>query len=141
VIVGFTGARNGMTDSQRGAVTAFLRAWHVLAFVHGDCIGSDDDADSIAFELNLPRVLRPGKEERYRAHGEKRGGNVLKVYPAMDFLLRNGLIVKDSHIMLATPAGPETTRSGTWSTVRRARDAKKHIVVIFPSGQLKHEGL
>lgn len=141
MIVGFTGTRAGMTDAQKGAVERFLRAWHVMAFVHGDCVGSDDEADAIAFALGLARVLRPCTIHALRAHGERRGGHVLKVYAPEHPLARNEKIVIDSHIMLATPGGPEVKRSGTWHTIRRAREQKKHVVIIFPSGQMRHEGL
>lgn len=141
MIVGFTGTRAGMTDAQKGVVERFLRAWHVMAFEHGDCIGADDDADEIAVRIGLARVLRPCDIERMRAHGERRGGHVLKVYAPERPLVRNEKIVLDSHMMLSTPNGPETTRSGTWMTIRRARQAKRHIVIVFPSGQMRHEGI
>jgi len=129
-----------MTDAQKGAIESFLRAWYVLAFVHGDCIGSDDQADEIAVKLGLARVLRPCTIEALRAHGERRGGHVLKVYAPEAPLLRNDRIVRDTHILIAAPNGPEQQRSGTWYTIRRARDAKRHLVIIFPSGQVRHEG-
>lgn len=141
MIVGFTGTRAGMSDAQRGAVESFLRAWHVMAFVHGDCVGSDAQADAIAVKLGLARVLRPCTIESMRAHCERNGGHLLKVYKPEAPLARNEKIVGDAMIMLATPNGPETLRSGTWATIRRARTAKKHIVILFPSGQMRHEGI
>lgn len=141
MIVGFTGTRAGMTESQRGALERFLRAWYVMAFVHGDCIGSDAQADAVARVLNIARVLRPCNIDRMRAHCEKHGGHVLKVYTPEHPLARNEKIVSDAHVMLATPNGPEEVRSGTWMTIRRARAAKKHIVILFPSGQIRHEGI
>lgn len=141
MIVGFTGTRVGMSDLQRGAVERFLRAWHVMAFVHGDCVGADDEADAIAFSLGLARVLRPCTIEALRAHGERRGGHVLKVYAPEAPLVRNEKIVGDAHMMLAAPNGPEVKRSGTWATIRRARTLKKHLVIVFPSGQIRHEGI
>lgn len=142
MIVGFTGTQEGMTDLQRGTVERFLRAWHVLAFEHGDCIGSDEQADEIAVRIGLCRVLRPCTIESKRAHCDKaHGGRVLKVYDPIAPLARNDLIVRDAHIMLATPKGSETLRSGTWATIRRARAARKHLIIIYPSGQLRHEGI
>jgi hypothetical protein len=141
MIVGFTGTRAGMSDAQKGVIERFLRAWHVMAFVHGDCVGADDHADEIAVSIGLARVLRPCTIASMRAHCEKRGGHVLKVYAPEPPLVRNEKIVLDSHILLATPHGPESTRSGTWMTIRRARQAKRHIVIVFPSGQMRHEGI
>ena len=136
--VGFTGTRQGMSEAQRGALVQFLRAWHVTLFIHGDCIGSDEQADAVARELNLHRRLRPGSFEKFRAHSERFGG-FFEIMPAEHPLARNVKIVRESNILLATPAGPETQRSGTWMTIRQARSDRKHVVLIFPSGQIRHE--
>jgi hypothetical protein len=141
MIVSFTGTRAGMSDAQRGAVERFLRAWYVMAFVHGDCVGSDDEADAIAVALGLARVLRPCTTEALRAHGERRGGRVLKVHAPEHPLVRDEKIVADARVVLVAPNGHETMRSGTWRMIRRAREAKKHVVIISPRGQTRHEGL
>lgn len=141
MIVGFTGTRVGLTDAQKGALASFLRSWHVLALVHGDCVGADEQCDVIAVEIGISRVLRPCTIDAMRAHCERHGGHVLKIYKPEPPLMRNERIVYDSHIVLAGVHGPETTRSGTWSTVRHARRQRKHVITIFPSGQIKHEGI
>lgn len=139
MIIGFTGTRAGLTEAQRGALAQFLRAWHVMAVVHGDAIGADAQFDALARELHLPRVLRPCIFDKQRAHCERFPEKLLKVYAPLDPLTRNTKIVDDAHIVLAAPAGPETQRSGTWATVRAARRARKHRIIVYPSGQILHE--
>ena len=139
MIVGFTGTRHGMTRIQRDVVELLLGTWRVMALEHGDCVGADEEADRIAVDFGIPRVLRPCNIEPLRAHCERRGGTVLKVYDPLPPLYRNEEIVRSSHRLLAAPQGPEELRSGTWSTIRRARFWNVETKTVFPDGRIAEE--
>lgn len=130
LIVGFTGTQRGMTERQGRAFGLFLQA-HATEFHHGDCIGADFDAHRWALLLGIPVVLHPPSEPRKRAWCR---GCVRELPPA-PYMVRNQAIVDACDVLVATPGEyVEQLRSGTWSTVRKARRAAKQIVIVFPDG-------
>lgn len=137
VIAGFTGTQKGMTSKQALVLKELMRSEGVTEFHHGDCIGADERADSIAHELKCEVVIHPPINGSKRAHCE----NAKKVHEPKDYLVRNKDIVNDSSILFATPgeASP-VLRSGTWSTVRYASKQvgknNKRIFVIRPDGEV-----
>ena len=51
------------------------------------------------------------------------------------YLSRNKDIVRETDMLIATPAeAEEQRRSGTWSTIRFARKLGKPVFVIWPDG-------
>ena len=58
------------------------------------------------------------------------------VEPGEPFLTRNHNIVLFSDVMLATPKQVEEQRrgSGTWATIRYARQAEKPLAIVWPDG-------
>lgn len=62
--------------------------------------------------------------------------------PEYDYIVRDHHIVDDTHLLLATPhTGYEITRSGTWTTVRYAREKRRPIYIIKPDGEIQRENL
>jgi hypothetical protein len=55
------------------------------------------------------------------------------------YLVRDKHIVQASDLMVACPKGlrEETRGSGTWATVRYARELHKPCLLIFPGGTIK----
>jgi hypothetical protein len=54
------------------------------------------------------------------------------------YLVRNKDIVIETASLIAAPADPvEQLRSGTWSTVRFARQRGKPVFLILPDGTVK----
>lgn len=136
--VGFTGTQNGMTKLQLMSCTAALTALHGMKaniFEHGDCIGADAQAHAIAVHLCFDIIIHPSyyKNKRAFCTGAK------LVMDPKPYLLRNRNIVRDVDILVAAPSGPETLRSGTWSTVRYAMKIGKTVTIVWPDGRL--EGL
>ena len=133
--VGFTGTQKGITESQRFSFGLFMsRIFTPGDWFHvGDCIGADHEASWITYRIG------------YRIHGhppvkdEKRCffPHYTKTDPVATYLQRNARIVDVSDILVACPAGPECLRSGTWSTVRRARTIELPYVIIVPSGTVE----
>lgn len=136
-IAGFTGTQKGMTPKQAMVLESLLKSEGVTELRHGDCIGADERADSIAHRLGLDVEIHPPTKAEKRAFCE----NAKKIHPQKDYLTRNKDIVDASVILFATPGEPSPVlRSGTWSTVRYA--AKKvakggnRIFVIQPDGEV-----
>lgn len=132
LVIGFTGTRKGMTDSQLAEVEKVLSAYkgnHRLPqFHHGDCIGSDAQAHSIAKDLGYWVVVHPPINPEYRAYCE--GDQILKPLP---YIVRNHAIVDACEILIATPAEVhEVLRSGTWATIRYARTMNRRTRKCSP---------
>lgn len=147
--IGFTGSREGLTAPQHQSLVRLLDAFmaergattpdSVPQFHHGDCVGADalsgDAAHAAGYEIHIhpPNMsgLRAYCSNRYPA----------KVYDVFPYLVRNKNIVDSTDILMATPNGPETTRSGTWSTVRYARKKSKEIWIVYPDGKVEKENI
>ena len=126
---GFTGTQEGMTDSQKEAVYKLLVYASLLH--HGDCIGADSDAHTIADKLKVATVIHPPSNPSKRAFcnsdficGEK------------SYLDRNHDIVNASENLIATPKeSKEVLRSGTWATIRYCgKKNRGEYIVIYPDG-------
>jgi hypothetical protein len=147
--IGFTGSREGLANPQQQALVGLLAAFIMEQaattpdaapqFHHGDCVGADalsgDAAHHAGYEIHIhpPSIgtLRAYCANRYPA----------KVYDTFPYLVRNRNIVDSTDILLATPNGPETTRSGTWSTIRYARKKSKEIWIVHPDGKVTKENI
>lgn len=60
------------------------------------------------------------------------------LHPCRPPLERNRTIVDECEVLVACPAGPEVTRSGTWSTIRYARRIGRPVVIIYPDGSVEY---
>jgi len=128
IIVGFSGTQQGMTAFQETTVRSLLRWLKPAEVHHGDCVGSDEEFDKICVELGIYRCSHPPEDEKKRAFCKTEEERM----PA-PYLVRNLDIVKESQILIATPKEPyEVTRSGTWSTYRRAKHLKRAICLVLP---------
>lgn len=136
--VGFTGTREGMTLRQKLMLRVFLSK-HACQFIHGDCLGSDEEGHYISEELNLSIVICPPTDKKYQAFCAEKSSykQIVRLKPE-PYLKRNKTIVAVCNTLCATPATmQEELRSGTWSTVREARRQGKKIFIILPDGTVK----
>lgn len=144
--VGFSGTQNGMTDRQSEQVEEILKSIQLnqldeggdsdLVLHHGDCIGADED---VHLMLRQPWssyliTIHPPLDAKKRAHMK---GD--KTFPTHGYLERNRMIVLSSNVLLAAPASEEVLRSGTWATIRYARERKTPITIVMPDGSVMHE--
>lgn len=130
--VGFSGTRTGMSAAQRAAFSDLLVRVGAQVLHHGDCVGADSDAHDAARELGLRVVGHPPVDPRLRAWRD-----CDELRDEFEYLVRNGHIVAESSLLVATPAEPvEQPTGGTWWTVRRARERQVGCVVIAPDGTL-----
>ena len=131
MIVGFTGTRRGMTKEQKERVTTLLKNNKLTAFHHGDCLGSDQEAHTIARILSIPIFIHPPIIETYRAFCK----NAI-VFEQKDYPQRNRNIVELSDLLIATPNAPSARpRSGTWYTIKYALLKNHPVIIIFPNGK------
>lgn len=140
--LGFTGTRAGLTPGQIFALRQVIA--NAECIVHGDCIGADAEAHSIALEITAAHPerpvlirIRPCNLANQRAFC--RGATAC--FPPEPPMVRNEKIVAESDAMVACVSSNERSspRSGTWATIRRARAARKPLLVLWPSGMLVFE--
>lgn len=130
--IGFTGSRNSLPDAQKATLKEVLASLHRLGantFHHGDCVGADRTAHNAVRALGMHTESHPPKSDRYRAFCA-----VVVTHPPKPYLVRNRDIVKACDVLVGCPKGPETQRSGTWATIRYARQDKRKIILIWPDG-------
>jgi hypothetical protein len=147
--LGFTGSREGLTKPQHQALVGLLDAFiteqaattpdSVPQFHHGDCVGADAASGDAAHEAGYAIHIHPPNIGTLRAYCSNR--YPATVYDAFPYLVRNKNIVDNTDILVATPNGPETTRSGTWSTIRYARKKSKEIWIVYPDGKVTKENV
>jgi len=132
--IGFTGTLRGGTDEQLKMLynvmqglrhSTTIEAW----FHHGDCVGADAQAHKIAVELKYKVALHPPDNPARRAWCKAD-----YTYPELPYLERNQVIVETTRFLLAAPYSREMRRSGTWTTVRKARLLVRPILIINRDG-------
>ena len=126
--IGFTGTQRGMTPLQKEKIKELLVKWGCTEFHHGDCVGADATASTLAELAGIRIVCHPPINSYKRAFMPCDEMRVEK-----DYLVRNHDIVDETDMMLATPGEcEEVLRSGTWATIRYARRMKKVVEIVFP---------
>jgi len=129
--LGFTGTQRGMTAHQKRQFTALVASFDFVSeFHHGDCIGSDADAVGLVTMVDAfcTVVCHPPTVEAKRAFTPAD-----HTLPALSYMDRNQAIVDACDALVATPKeGFEELRSGTWSTIRRARRRGIPVHILWP---------
>jgi hypothetical protein len=131
--IGFTGTQQGMTDAQKDTLLSLLYKYQPSEVIHGDCIGADLE---FAVMCALKSPSNPKIHSRPCTIKSKRAYAPYDViYSARAPLDRNQDIVDNSDILIACPKeDTEVIRSGTWSAVRRGRQKRIPVIVIYPNG-------
>lgn len=133
--IGFTGTQNGMTKAQQQELSVVLQYYQPSEFHHGDCIGADAEAHTIALGLRIAVVLHPPDVLTKRAFCK----DFARAYMPAPYLVRNQDIVICTNRLIATPKVDfEERRSGTWSTIRCARRMGKPVMIIYPDGKTNY---
>lgn len=138
--IGFTGTREGMSEAQRRTVYDLLLRLPVTEAHHGDCVGADAQFHDVllgGFGLsNVPIILHPPDVPTLRAFSLC----VNEVRAPKPFLDRNRDIVDECDLLIAAPRhDAEEMRSGTWATVRYARQTGKPIRIVYADGEVEAE--
>jgi hypothetical protein len=132
--IGFTGTRNGMSENQKKTFEFIISTIPILRFHHGDCVGADEDAHNIVLEYRktyqVEIIVHPPENRDYCKVNRDEYDEIKK---PLSYSERNKNIVDSSDILIACPNTLyETTRSGTWSTVRYARKKKVPVIILEP---------
>lgn len=127
--IGFTGTRDGMSQSQKEQFVLLMQTLSPTEFHHGDCAGADAEAHDIVREF-FPQVkihVYPPRLNYMRAYKQ---GDIL--YDPDDYIPRDRRIVDSTEILIGAPkvTGDETTQSGSWYTIRYARKRQKPNYVL-----------
>lgn len=134
ICIGFTGNRNGISESQKEGIISILNNYNHIVALHGDCVGSDTDFHNLCV---ANRAKNPNKVLKIHIYPPSYSGlrSFLKgdvVKAEKPFLKRNLDIIQDCSILIACPKdkNQEELRSGTWSTIRQARKQNKQIYIL-----------
>lgn len=135
--VGVTATRHAVSTLQLARAKIYLYSWRYLhgarEFHHGDCLGGDVAAAELAREYGYRIIAHPPTNGALRAFLP--ADETMK--PA-GYLERDQRIVDTVSVLLALPRGEtEELRSGTWTTIRRARAASLPLVIAYPTGRIE----
>lgn len=135
--IGFTGTEVGMTHKQQEVVKWLLQRGPAELH-HGDCIGADSQAHELCLLEGVRIVIHPPEDPKKRAFCIG-WDEIREEKPYLD---RNHDIVNECELLIATPQTPhEILRSGTWATVRYARNKPKiDIAIVNPDGTIRLGG-
>jgi hypothetical protein len=153
--LGFTGRRSVPTDDQRlWLISRYLELRDDVTEVHhGDCVGADEFFARLTlwFRTNLAYTDEDGGYRRDPClpviHSHPCDIEGMRAFTTSDVthevkppMVRNLDVVQCSDLILALPSGQESRhrRSGTWATIRRARDAGVPVT-WFTEGTETHE--
>ena len=141
-ILGITATRNGMSDEQVISLTKVFLRHRWAEFHHGDCVGGDDEAANLFYELCCKNftgderakiVAHPPIIEDYRAHNQ--WADVTQ--PARPYLSRNRNIVHSvGHLIVVPKHSAWRASGGTWYTHDYAMKHRVSMTVILPNGTL-----
>jgi hypothetical protein len=134
-IIGFTGTQKGMTEAQKAALGNAL-GWPGTLH-HGDDDGADKQADVVARRHGFFIEVHPPIEAKRRAFCGRPNSNDV-IWKPKEYLDRNRDIVDCCDFLIATPKGrTEERRSGTWATIRYAKNRGVAVLIIYPDGEEK----
>ena len=123
--IGFTGSRHGLNEEQKREIVGFLDNHENMIVSHGDCVGADAEFHALCVQYR-----KMHSEKQLAIHLFPPNVPTMRAYCTADVLMsekpyleRNADIVRNSDVLLACPVdkNKEEWRSGTWSTVRKAR--------------------
>lgn len=139
VHVGFTGTKKGLMFPQLAALHTTMARLFGEGFRtlhHGDCVGGDAEAHRVWREHPGGLVhLHPPLDTTGRAFCDFD----LTEEPR-DFLVRNHDIAVATSVLVAAPRRTvEERRSGTWATVRYARQCGSRVLLVMPNGEVVEE--
>lgn len=136
MILGVTGHTH-ITRHQEATLHTLLTRLGLHVLHHGDCVGADAASHAVALGLHARIVVHPPLNPKLRAFCK--GAD--EVLPPRAYLTRNRHIAHDSRDgLIALPESRfEVLRSGTWSTVRYARELKRRIWIVDVDGKWHEE--
>lgn len=130
---GFTGSRSGLPEWKKEQIEKEFDKHPKIEVFHGDCIGADTDFHNLCLEYRQ----RTNKELIIYIHppdnNSMRGNNTPDyIATPKQYLKRNRDIVDNCNVLIACPfdANREEVRSGTWATIRYARNNNIPVILL-----------
>lgn len=130
MILGFTGTRRGLTEAQRVQLIQMLHALRSRQNVlhQGGAVGADREAMVLARQLRYDIHWHPSTLNEVTFDRQYERDEWHDTYPP---LARNRHIAQACEVLIAAPlTDEEELRSGTWHTVRCARDLVKPVILL-----------
>ncbi len=147
--LGVTGTSGLVTPAQGQALHQLITRVAATELHHGDCVGADKMCHDIVAgaqhrdlerRLSLPPmriIIHPPDNDAKRAFCQSYD----EIREPLPYLVRNRNIAAESDLVIAAPrSAEEEIRSGTWATVRYARDLEKVVIIINPDGSWHLDG-
>lgn len=145
MIIGFTGTRDKVTRIQKERLAAFLYNMSLHRYdrlFHGGAENADEEAHNLAQQFSYSIEIFPcnGDRRHYWLDRKVKNGEATLIHATNKPLDRNRVIAERCNYLVAVPYQmDEIQRSGTWATVRYAREKRKSLTIIFPDGTIKEE--
>ena len=133
-MIGFTGNRFGLTENQKKEIRTIFDTYQNITLYHGDCIGADTMFHELCVEYkknNINKIINviifPPDDDKLRGFNKSD-----IIMPPKPYLKRNEDIVNKCNVLIACPIdkNKEILRSGTWTTIRKARKLNKTIHLL-----------
>jgi hypothetical protein len=133
--IGFTGTREGLNEFQKSRILELFYKYidHHIDIYHGDCIGADTDFHKLCLDFkknkNVELVITIMPPDKDIMRGFNKGDIIMTPKP---YLKRNDDILLNSDIVIGCPLDKsnEVMRSGTWSTIRKAKKMNKELHIF-----------
>lgn len=132
MVIGITGTRKGLNDSQKRDLIKTLKILKPTIFIHGMCKGVDTEAHYIVREI-LPDckiIGYPGVSFVTGENYDHIESDVDERKVEQTFLKRNRDIVNDCDFLIGCPYSKSPQISGTFYTINYAKNNKKNVLVI-----------
>jgi hypothetical protein len=138
MIVGFTGTREGLTNTQIAWLYHQFEKLPISEIHHGACVGADASVHAAALEHDVPVHVWPPVNQKHVAAECLTPQPGVFVHPTMPYLHRNREIVNASMNLIAFPKQNEQPSQmlwgGTWYTVNFAERMGRAIMICYPNG-------
>lgn len=137
ITIGFTGTRKGMNWTQWSVIFNLLKSIRPRLARHGMCKGADEQFDKLCY---MAGIETEGYPQDSLPQWRSKKCHCTKVHPAKSPLERNKKIVQASDMMIAAPKTEDERgepRSGTWATIRYAKDRKVRLWIVLPNGDVQ----
>jgi len=144
MILGFTGTRLGMSESQRQEVWEFFRVYNqpqgeIELALHGGCLGADAEFHNICDELGIPIQIYPGHSVHNPKDLSMRAElSASVIHPSETYLARNRKIVEKCNHLIACPYATES-RGGTWYTIKYAKRCSVPYTILMRNWTETHD--
>lgn len=126
--IGITGTRSGMTDEQCEMLANFLKQAGSGEFHHGDCVGVDVEAATIAQDLGFKTINHPPTKTDLRAYHKSD-----EIREPKSYFARNRDIVNETECIIVIPfQTAHQSFGGTWYTHDYAIKQSKPVHVFYP---------